>query len=328
MASEHPPRRGLGGRRGPRRRRQRRRRAHRRARRRRRRAAGRRRHQGRRGRRLDPVGPGRRRRRRRRTCRATASTRTSPTPSPPVPGCATPPPSPPSSTDGPAAVARLRGARRRVRRDPDRRAGAHPRGRALGVPGGPRRAATRPAPRSSGRSSRPRGRRPAAADRARRRRRAARRPTARVAGVTVLDDAGRPGVLHAPAVLLATGGYGQLFASTTNPATSTGDGVALALRAGATAADLEFVQFHPTVLHVPGGARAPAAGHRGGPRRGRRAARPHRRPVHGRRAPAGRARPAGRRRRGDHPADGADRRRSACGSTPPRSRASPPASRR
>ena len=78
-----------------------------------------------------------------------------------------------------------------------------------------------------------------------------------VAGVTVLDDAGRPGVLHAPAVLLATGGYGQLFASTTNPATSTGDGVALALRAGATAADLEFVQFHPTVLHVPG-----ARGHR------------------------------------------------------------------
>ena len=74
-----------------------------------------------------------------------------------------------------------------------------------------------------------------------------------VAGVTVLDDAGRPGMLHAPAVLLATGGYGQLFASTTNPATSTGDGVALALRAGATAADLEFVQFHPTVLHVPGG---------------------------------------------------------------------------
>jgi L-aspartate oxidase len=73
-----------------------------------------------------------------------------------------------------------------------------------------------------------------------------------VAGLLLLDDAGRPGVLRAPAVLLATGGYGQLFASTTNPATATGDGVALALRAGATAADLEFVQFHPTVLHVPG----------------------------------------------------------------------------
>ncbi|HSU10794.1 MAG TPA: L-aspartate oxidase [Pseudonocardia sp.] len=78
-----------------------------------------------------------------------------------------------------------------------------------------------------------------------------------VAGVTVLDDDGRPGLLHAPAVLLATGGYGQLFASTTNPATSTGDGIALALRAGATAADLEFMQFHPTVLYLPG-----ALGHR------------------------------------------------------------------
>jgi L-aspartate oxidase len=71
----------------------------------------------------------------------------------------------------------------------------------------------------------------------------------RVAGLAVLDDHGRPGVLRAPAVLLATGGYGQLFASTTNPETATGDGVALALRAGAAAADLEFVQFHPTVLY-------------------------------------------------------------------------------
>ena len=75
-----------------------------------------------------------------------------------------------------------------------------------------------------------------------------------VAGLAVLDDAGRPGVLRAPAVLLATGGYGHLYASTTNPATATGDGLALALRAGAVAADLEFVQFHPTVLYVPGAA--------------------------------------------------------------------------
>lgn len=74
------------------------------------------------------------------------------------------------------------------------------------------------------------------------------RDAGRVTGLTVLDADGRAGVLSAPAVLLATGGYGQLYASTTNPATSTGDGVALALRAGAVAADLEFVQFHPTVL--------------------------------------------------------------------------------
>lgn len=79
----------------------------------------------------------------------------------------------------------------------------------------------------------------------------------RVVGLWVADDHGRPGLLRAPAVLLATGGYGQLFSSTTNPSAVTGDGVALALRAGATAADLEFVQFHPTVLYT-----GPAVGRR------------------------------------------------------------------
>jgi L-aspartate oxidase len=83
-----------------------------------------------------------------------------------------------------------------------------------------------------------------------------------VAGATValLDGAGRcrsVGAVHARATVLATGGYGQVFASTTTPGAVTGDGVAAALRAGAQVADLEFVQFHPTVFAgagpAPGG---------------------------------------------------------------------------
>ncbi|WP_405663946.1 L-aspartate oxidase [Streptomyces sp. NBC_01166] len=58
------------------------------------------------------------------------------------------------------------------------------------------------------------------------------------------------GAVQAPAVVLATGGMGQVFSATTNPPVSTGDGVALALRAGAEVSDLEFVQFHPTVLFL------------------------------------------------------------------------------
>ncbi|MFD3487520.1 L-aspartate oxidase [Streptomyces sp. NPDC058665] len=61
------------------------------------------------------------------------------------------------------------------------------------------------------------------------------------------------GAVRAPAVVLATGGMGQVFSATTNPAVSTGDGVALALRAGAEVSDLEFVQFHPTVLFLGAG---------------------------------------------------------------------------
>ncbi len=74
----------------------------------------------------------------------------------------------------------------------------------------------------------------------------------RVCGVTlhVIGAGSRDGVGRAlaRAVVVATGGLGQVYSQTTNPAVSTGDGVALALRAGAEVADVEFVQFHPTVL--------------------------------------------------------------------------------
>nr|WP_042185876.1 L-aspartate oxidase [Kibdelosporangium sp. MJ126-NF4]CEL16943.1 L-aspartate oxidase [Kibdelosporangium sp. MJ126-NF4] len=79
--------------------------------------------------------------------------------------------------------------------------------------------------------------------------------TGAVVGLLVLDPNGVPGVVSAPAVLLATGGLGQLYQSTSNPEVATADGLALALRAGAPAADVEFVQFHPTVLYTGPGAR-------------------------------------------------------------------------
>jgi L-aspartate oxidase len=80
----------------------------------------------------------------------------------------------------------------------------------------------------------------------------------RVCGVTlhVIGEGQMDGVgaARARAVVLATGGIGQVYSSTTNPSVATGDGVAAALRAGAVIADLEFVQFHPTVLWLGEGA--------------------------------------------------------------------------
>lgn len=84
------------------------------------------------------------------------------------------------------------------------------------------------------------------------------------AGVRVarLDESGAVesvGVITARAVVLATGGYGQIFASTSNPPAVTGDGLALAMRAGLAARDVEFVQFHPSVLWVGPDARGQQA---------------------------------------------------------------------
>jgi L-aspartate oxidase len=73
----------------------------------------------------------------------------------------------------------------------------------------------------------------------------------RCRGVVALDGRGARHEIRASHTLLASGGAGQLYAVTTNPEEATGDGVAMALRAGVAVADVEFVQFHPTALHHP-----------------------------------------------------------------------------
>jgi L-aspartate oxidase len=75
------------------------------------------------------------------------------------------------------------------------------------------------------------------------------------AGATFIDPEGGLQEALAARTLIATGGAGQVFRETPNPAVATGDGVAMAFDAGARVTDVEFVQFHPTVLNVPGAPR-------------------------------------------------------------------------
>ncbi|WOP17581.1 L-aspartate oxidase [Raineyella sp. LH-20] len=82
-------------------------------------------------------------------------------------------------------------------------------------------------------------------------------PAGRVRGVRVRQDDGTIGDWSAAAVVLASGGIGQVWPLTTNPTVATGDGIAMAYRAGATVRDMEFTQFHPTVLWIDPARRVP-----------------------------------------------------------------------
>src|SRR3954464_5012464 len=76
-----------------------------------------------------------------------------------------------------------------------------------------------------------------------------------VAGLALVTRAGERQTVSARAILLASGGAGQVYSDTTNPAVATGDGIAMASRAGAAISDMEFYQFHPTALSLPGAPR-------------------------------------------------------------------------
>jgi len=76
-------------------------------------------------------------------------------------------------------------------------------------------------------------------------------PSGECVGVYQADQKGRVSVLKSPITVLATGGIGQVYGYTTNPSIATGDGIAMAQRAGAKISGMEFIQFHPTALFHP-----------------------------------------------------------------------------